>query len=96
VCLHVGAIALIDDAIENAFDVHENARIVECLVYGQWKWNATLHFADRPEDRLSYEQAKERGLHIEDSKPTPLPQGIERTKTWTDVVAHVTRITLKN
>ena len=36
VCLHVGAIALVDDSIENAFDVHSNAKI-ECLVYGQWK-----------------------------------------------------------
>jgi hypothetical protein len=37
VCLHVGAIALVDDAIENAFDVHQNANIVECLVYGRWR-----------------------------------------------------------
>src|SRR5579859_1774773 len=89
VCLHVGAIVLIDDAIENAFEVHASTRVVECLVYGQWKWNITLHSADKPEDKLSYEEAKERGLNIEDSKPTPLPKGIERTKTWTEVLAHV-------
>ena len=92
VCLHVGAIALIDDAIENAFDVYENASIVECLVYGQWKWNITLHRVDGEEGQLSYEQAKAKGIDIEDSMPTPLPEGVKRTKTWTDVVEHVKKL----
>jgi 5'(3')-deoxyribonucleotidase len=89
ICLHVGAIALIDDAIENAFDVHQNAGVVECLVYGKWKWSLTLHRMDREEDQLSYEQAKERGLNVEDNKPTPLPHGIRRIHTWTGVVEHL-------
>jgi hypothetical protein len=92
VCLHVGAIALIDDAIENAFDVYENSNIAECLVYGQWKWNLTFHRSDREEDQLSYEQAKAKGLKVEGLEPTPLPKGIERTKTWTEAVAHITRL----
>jgi hypothetical protein len=87
-CLHVGAIALIDDAIENAFDVYENARTVKCLVYGQWKWNVTLHRMDREEDQWSYDQAKAKGIIIEALKPTPLPEGVKRTKTWTEVVEH--------
>jgi len=93
VCLHVNAIALIDDAIENAFDVHQNAGIVECLVYGQWKWNLTLHRADTEDYHLSYEQLKEKGINVEDPPPTPLPKGVERTKTWTDVVQHLHRKT---
>jgi hypothetical protein len=92
VCLHIKALALIDDAIENAFDVHQNAPVVECLVYGQWKWNLTYHSADRPEDQLSYEQLMERGIDIEKEPPTPLPYGVERTKTWTDVVQHVQKL----
>jgi 5' nucleotidase, deoxy (Pyrimidine), cytosolic type C protein (NT5C) len=91
VCLHVGAIALIDDAIENAFDVYENSREVECLIYGTWKWNLTLHRSDREEDQLSYEQAKERGLCVESLEPTPLPNGIQRTRTWAEVVTYITR-----
>ena len=90
VCLHVGAVALVDDAIENAFDVHENARIVECLVYGPWRWNITLHRMDRDVDQLSWEQAKERGIKIDDLEPTTLPDGIRRAKTWTEVVDHIT------
>jgi hypothetical protein len=89
ICLHVGAIALIDDSIENAFDVNSNANIVECLVYGQWKWNLTYHRTDREEDKLSYEEAKSRGIHIEENEITPVPQGIERTRTWTEVVMHI-------
>lgn len=92
VCLHVGAIALIDDAIENAFDVYENARVVECLIYGQWRWNLTLHRTDRDEDQLSYEQAKARGLEIQNLKATPLPTGIQRTKTWTEAVQHIQKL----
>lgn len=91
-CLHVGAIALIDDAIENAFDVYENARMVECLVYGQWKWNITLHRMDREEDQWSYDQAKAKGIVIEALKPTPLPEGVKRTKTWTEVVEHFKKL----
>lgn len=89
VCLHVGAMALIDDAIENAFDIHQNASIVECLVYGQWKWNLTLHRADTPDDQLSYEQAKEKGINVEDMTPTPLPHGVRRAQTWTDAVQYL-------
>ena len=92
VCLHVNAVALIDDAIENAFDVHRNAPVVECLLYGQWKWSLTYHRIDRPDDQLSYEQAKARGIDIEKENPTPLPKGIERTKTWNDVVKHVRKL----
>jgi hypothetical protein len=92
VCLHVGALALVDDAIENAFDVHENAGVVECLIYGQWKWNLTLHRMDREEDQLSYEQAKQRGRYIENLEPTLLPKGIERTKTWAEVVRHLKKL----
>jgi 5'(3')-deoxyribonucleotidase len=88
VCLHVGALALVDDSIENALDVYENAKI-ECLVYGQWKWSITAHRTDRDVDQLSYEEAKARGLHIEDNDPTPLPRGVERTQTWTDVVKRI-------
>jgi hypothetical protein len=86
VCLHAGAVVLIDDAIENAFDVHENASDVECFVYGDWKWNLTFHRMDREEDLLSYQQAKERGMVIETLEPTPLPKGMKRTKTWEEVV----------
>ena len=89
VCLFVRAIALIDDALENAFDVHHNARFVECLVYGEWKWSISMHRTDREEDQLSYEEAKVRGINIYDLEPTPLPKGIERTKTWSDVVKHI-------
>jgi 5' nucleotidase, deoxy (Pyrimidine), cytosolic type C protein (NT5C) len=92
VCLHVGAIVLIDDALENAFDVHENAKGIECLVYGQWKWNITLHTMDREEDQLSYEEAKARGIDVYKLEPTPLPSGIERTQTWTDVVQHINKL----
>jgi hypothetical protein len=92
VCLHVKAIALIDDAIENAFDVHQNAPVVECLVYGQWKWSLTYHTADRPEDQLSYEQLKAQGIDIEKEPPTPLPRGVQRTKTWTEVVQCVQKL----
>jgi 5'(3')-deoxyribonucleotidase len=94
VCLHVGAIALIDDAIENAFDIHENASTVECLVYGRWKWNRTLHKMDGEENQLSYEQAKARGIDIEQEKPTPLPRGVERTETWSEVVDHMQSLEL--
>jgi hypothetical protein len=92
VCLHVGAIALIDDSIENAFEVYENARVVECLIYGQWRWSLTLHRTDRDEDQLSYEQAKARGLEIDNLKPTPLLNGIERIKTWTEAVYYIQKL----
>jgi hypothetical protein len=76
----------------NVFEVHKNARVVEYLIYGQWRWSLTLHRADRDEDQLSYEQAKTRGLEIQDLKPTPLPNGIQRTKTWTEVVQHIQKL----
>jgi 5'(3')-deoxyribonucleotidase len=94
VCLYIGAIALVDDAIENAFEVRENAGIVECLLYGKWRWNRTLHKMDGEENQLSYEQAKARGIDIEKEKPTPLPDRIERTETWTEVVQHIQRLAL--
>jgi len=97
VCLHVGAIALIDDAIENAFDVHQNAgNIVECLIYGKWKWNITLHRADTEEDFLSYEELRQRGIDVAKSPPTPLPNGLKRTETWTEVVNYLNRRLMEN
>jgi 5' nucleotidase, deoxy (Pyrimidine), cytosolic type C protein (NT5C) len=89
VCVHVGAVLLVDDAIENAFDVHQNASDVECFVFGDWKWNLTFHRMDREEDLLSYEQAKERGMAPDSTEPTPLPKGMKRTKTWEDVLENI-------
>ena len=44
------------------------------------------------EGQLSYEEAKAKGIAIEDLKPTPLPEGVERTKTWTEGVEHVMKL----
>lgn len=94
----IGASLLIDDAIENAFDVALSSpskssstpagtRIAVLLFSnGYYPWNHRLS-APGPEDRVTYAEAQERGLGDEVGlvEDKDLPEGITRVDGWNEV-----------
>lgn len=87
ICKLIGAKMLVDDSLENAYDVHDNAGL-PILLFGDWNWNKkTLHL-DAAASPKSYAQRIRDG-EKEDTTDVVLPKGIVRTIRWSDVVEHV-------
>jgi len=80
----LGAHLLIDDSIENAFDVHENASIPVYL-YGPWNWNKNAIDYAAAKSPLSYQQRRDNG-DMDVQGPAVLPDGITRTLHWDEAV----------
>ncbi|CCG81559.1 protein of unknown function [Taphrina deformans PYCC 5710] len=84
ICKLIGAKVLVDDSIENAYEVHENAGIPVAL-YGDWKWNKKEMDEQAANSPKSHAQRIQDG-DVEPSKPAQLPAQIIRTTTWEAVV----------
>lgn len=84
ICKIVGAQMLVDDSIENAYEVNTNAGIPVAL-YGDWKWNKKTMHEDAANNPKSYQQRIDAGVN-EDQTDAQLPSGIHRTILWEEVV----------
>ncbi|ORY87137.1 hypothetical protein BCR37DRAFT_376540 [Protomyces lactucae-debilis] len=85
VCKLIDAHLLIDDSIENAYEVYANAKIPVAL-YGDWQWNKREPDAEAAASPLSWEQRRALGLKDDEAPLANLPDGVHRALTWKDVV----------
>lgn len=90
ICKLVNAKLLIDDSIENAYEVNSHAGIPVCL-YGDWAWNKKEMHEDAAISPKSYQQRLECG-EVEDQKDAQLPEGIIRCVRWADAVETASRL----
>lgn len=91
ICKLIGAKMLVDDSIENAYEVHANAGIPVAL-YGDWNWNKKTLNVESAASPKSYEQRIADG-EKEDTSDAVLPEGIFRTPKWSDAL-HLARTLL--
>ena len=90
ICKLIGAKVLVDDSIENAFEVHKNAGIPVAL-YGDWNWNKKEIDPAATASHKSYAQRIADGEE-ETTKLAVLPDGITRTIQWNEAVALIQSI----
>lgn len=90
ICKLVDAKLLIDDSIENAYEVNSNAGIPVCL-YGDWAWNKKAMHEKVANDPRSYQQRLDSG-DVEDEQDAKLPEGIIRCIKWSDAVVTANRL----
>lgn len=90
ICKLVNAKMLIDDSIENAYEVHYNAGIPVCL-YGDWNWNKKTMNQDAANSPKSYQERLDSG-EVEDPTDAQLPDGIVRCVRWADAVETAKRL----
>lgn len=84
ICQLVGAKLLVDDSIENAYNVYENTDIPVAL-YGDWQWNKKTLDKAAAASPKSYAQRLADGEE-ERTDDAELPERIYRTMQWSDVV----------
>ena len=84
ICKLIGADILIDDSIENAFEVHNNAKIPVAL-YGDWNWNKKGIDARAAASSKSYAERIRDG-EPEVTEDAVLPEEVSRTMDWQAVI----------
>lgn len=90
ICKLINAKMLIDDSIENAYEVNKNAGIPVAL-YGPWNWNKKAFNEAASTDPRSYQQRIDDG-QVEDESDAVLPEGIERATKWSEAVELVKKM----
>lgn len=90
----LGASLLVDDSLENAFDIATSSLLrppsvpvqIPCLLFGAYEWNKRLSSSDKTD---SYEQVRAKGGDIEGLdglvRDEDLPEGIRRVSGWEEV-----------
>jgi len=92
-----GSLFLIDDSAENAFHAATHSPPAKVLLFGDYAWNAVVqHDEGEPEDTMTYVELKEAGLLEKRAARRQsliqegwLPEGVERVRTWDEVIAWV-------
>lgn len=90
----IGAIALVDDSLDNALACALDRNPVPVFLFGDFQWNLrTSTMNDHPNslDRLSFVQRQRLGLRPEDDDVGQLPREIERVADWTALINAASR-----
>jgi hypothetical protein len=85
----VGAVALVDDSLDNALSCVLDKQPVRVLLFGDYEWNkrsSTMHEDPNSFDMLSYDERQKLGLSPDLENYGNLPAGIDRVRDWPAVV----------
>jgi hypothetical protein len=81
------SILLIDDALEHAIDLAEETPPLQTILFGPYKWNKRTSRMATVEDKLSYDERREKGIKMEPEYDFERLKGLSRrAKDWQEVV----------
>ena len=88
---------MIDDSAENALHAANASPPAKVLLFGDYPLNAVVaHDEGQPEDTMTYVELKEAGLLEKRAERRKkmieegwLPEGVERVRSWVQVIAWV-------
>jgi len=78
---------LIDDALEHAIDLGAETPPLHTILFGHYKWNKRTSRMATAEDKLSYDERRDKGMKMEPEYDFEQLKGLsQRAKDWQQVV----------